>query len=340
MAAWAQVFATIIAVLVGGLVAYFFRDQQRAKVHEKRLDAYSRLWELTEEFRINGPPIDRERRQQLADKLTKWYFDRGGGMLLTGSTQTMFLRLRANLTCDPAAFTPSSWQALLAGKQDERNYSEVLWYMTCHTDADQARSSRRSHGSRILTDEQTSDRLRFLLLQRQFSVLRTQLKNDCATYYYGRQLSADELYKPYDLDFLKLCELLKVGVWKRAARKAKGIDEQCYLEKIKRRYQGTPDIPIRLGLAPGHRLIASKLSSLAGVSRIESNRQAGQDQLVVASLFKHKPEQCPFGHSLAPGRPQTVGWKPCIARQHGKRRGRPGHGSSPDLLRQLPRRAA
>ena len=31
-----------------------------------------------------------------------------------------------------------------------------------------------------------------------------------------------------------------------------------------------------------------------------------------ASLFKHKPEQCPFGHSLARGRPQTVGWKPCI----------------------------
>lgn len=31
-----------------------------------------------------------------------------------------------------------------------------------------------------------------------------------------------------------------------------------------------------------------------------------------ASLFKRRPEQCPFGHSLALGRPQTVGWKPCI----------------------------
>jgi len=41
-------------------------------------------------------------------------------------------------------------------------------------------------------------------------------------------------------------------------------------------------------------------------------RQAGQDDLVSASLFKHRPEQCPFGHSLALGRPQTAGWKPCI----------------------------
>ena len=41
-------------------------------------------------------------------------------------------------------------------------------------------------------------------------------------------------------------------------------------------------------------------------------RQAGHDDLVSASLFKHRPAQCPFGHSLALGRPQTVGWKPCI----------------------------
>ena len=28
-------------------------------------------------------------------------------------------------------------------------------------------------------------------------------------------------------------------------------------------------------------------------------------------LFAHRPEQCPFGHSLARGEPQRVGWKPC-----------------------------
>ena len=30
------------------------------------------------------------------------------------------------------------------------------------------------------------------------------------------------------------------------------------------------------------------------------------------SLFEHRPEQCPFGHSVAPGMPQRVGWMPCI----------------------------
>ena len=29
-------------------------------------------------------------------------------------------------------------------------------------------------------------------------------------------------------------------------------------------------------------------------------------------LFDHRPERCPFGHSLARGMPQRVGWKPCI----------------------------
>jgi hypothetical protein len=29
-------------------------------------------------------------------------------------------------------------------------------------------------------------------------------------------------------------------------------------------------------------------------------------------LFASKPQRCPFGHSLARGKPQQVGWTPCI----------------------------
>ena len=42
------------------------------------------------------------------------------------------------------------------------------------------------------------------------------------------------------------------------------------------------------------------------------------------SLFEHGPERCPFGHSVAPGRPQRIGWMPCIctpareANEHGR----------------------
>jgi hypothetical protein len=41
------------------------------------------------------------------------------------------------------------------------------------------------------------------------------------------------------------------------------------------------------------------------------------------SLFEHKPQRCPFGHSLWPGQAR-VGWKPCIcaAAQEGAERGR------------------
>jgi hypothetical protein len=223
MAAWAQALATVVAVVVGGLVAYLLRDQQRAKVHEKRLDAYARLWELTKEFKINGRPIDSERRQDLADELTEWYFQPGGGMLLTDQTRDIFLKLRANLTCNPTAFAPRSWQALMRPEKQ---------------------------------DEQSCDRRRFLLLQRQFSLLRTQLKNDCV-FYYGRNISGDRLFRPYDVDFLEDNKLQNIGIWKRAAKAAKEISkqrccigkskEQCHIEWLEERYQGAPDSPIRLG---------------------------------------------------------------------------------------------
>jgi len=29
-------------------------------------------------------------------------------------------------------------------------------------------------------------------------------------------------------------------------------------------------------------------------------------------LFANRPERCPFGHSLARGKPQRVGWTPCV----------------------------
>ena len=29
-------------------------------------------------------------------------------------------------------------------------------------------------------------------------------------------------------------------------------------------------------------------------------------------LFANRPARCPFGHSLAKGTPQRVGWQPCL----------------------------
>jgi hypothetical protein len=38
----------------------------------------------------------------------------------------------------------------------------------------------------------------------------------------------------------------------------------------------------------------------------------GMNTVMSVSLFAHKPQRCPFGHSLARGMPQRVGWMPCL----------------------------
>ena len=42
-------------------------------------------------------------------------------------------------------------------------------------------------------------------------------------------------------------------------------------------------------------------------------------------LFAHKPERCPYGHSLAPGMPQKISWMPCIC-EPAREAGRQGRG--------------
>jgi len=45
-------------------------------------------------------------------------------------------------------------------------------------------------------------------------------------------------------------------------------------------------------------------------------------------LFANRPERCPFGHSLARGKPQRIGWKPCLcdpARENAERGWGMGH---------------
>ena len=55
---------------------------------------------------------------------------------------------------------------------------------------------------------------------------------------------------------------------------------------------------------------------------------SGHDHRMSASLFIHKPEYCPYGHSLAPGMPQKVSLLPCMcapAREAGRQGRGLGH---------------
>ena len=57
------------------------------------------------------------------------------------------------------------------------------------------------------------------------------------------------------------------------------------------------------------------------------------------SLFENKPESCPFGHQLWPGKAQ-VSWTPCLCEPGpGGGRARPRHGTRPGRVQQLPRPA-
>jgi hypothetical protein len=49
---------------------------------------------------------------------------------------------------------------------------------------------------------------------------------------------------------------------------------------------------------------------------------------MAVSLFPNKPNHCPYGHSLAPGKPQKVSWLPCMcapAREAGEQGRGLGH---------------
>jgi hypothetical protein len=75
--------------------------------------------------------------------------------------------------------------------------------------------------------------------------------------------------------------------------------------------------------------------------QLELRPYGPQECLIRPPLFSStSPSKCPFGHSLAPGGPQAVGWKPCVCTPAGKQPQKAGHGPSPDLLRKLPQPGA
>ena len=76
------------------------------KLSETRLEAYSRLWELTgvaAPTRLDGWGEDGylllEDRRALWAAMTDWYYANGGGMLLTATSKAVFLNVKNNLIC-------------------------------------------------------------------------------------------------------------------------------------------------------------------------------------------------------------------------------------------------
>jgi hypothetical protein len=102
----ADLVVTSFIALVGLWLGHDLRRNQRLKVAELRVAAYGKLWALMGDARVGrGQAFDphqssafsREEALDLYDKMTRWYFDEAGGMLLTNDTKNLYLAAKERL---------------------------------------------------------------------------------------------------------------------------------------------------------------------------------------------------------------------------------------------------
>jgi hypothetical protein len=102
----ADLVVTSFIALVGLWLAHDLRRNQRLKVAELRVAAYGKLWAVMGDARVGrgqafdphqSSPFSREEALGLYDKMTRWYFDEGGGMLLTNDTKDIYLAAKGRL---------------------------------------------------------------------------------------------------------------------------------------------------------------------------------------------------------------------------------------------------
>src|SRR5215475_346270 len=110
--------ATLVITAVGLWLAYNYRRQMALKLSETRLEAYSRLWEITgvaAPTRLDGWGGDGylrlDERRELWAAMTDWYYASGGGMLLTAITKEVYLNVKHNLLCEWSKLRPAGLDA-------------------------------------------------------------------------------------------------------------------------------------------------------------------------------------------------------------------------------------
>jgi hypothetical protein len=120
---WAGIATTGVVGAAGLYFANSVRRRTRADldhaVTEKRFAAYGAMWTEMEEAAAmsRGQDFDRE---ALFDKLTRWYYQDGNGMLLTPDARSIYLTAKNNLVCPPEEFLPARARAAIANSDGER----------------------------------------------------------------------------------------------------------------------------------------------------------------------------------------------------------------------------
>ena len=70
-----------------------------APLFERRWEAYSKLLRMTDYGSEDEPKqLSEGDRRGLAEKLTRWFYEDGGGLLLSGRAHEQFLRARATVS--------------------------------------------------------------------------------------------------------------------------------------------------------------------------------------------------------------------------------------------------
>jgi hypothetical protein len=95
-------------ILLGGIGVYFsynYRIQTRLKVLELRIEAYRKLFAITEPAspgrRGRGLGLSAEEARKLGDEIHKWYYDNGNGILMPNRTRQHLHWLLGALQGDP-----------------------------------------------------------------------------------------------------------------------------------------------------------------------------------------------------------------------------------------------
>jgi hypothetical protein len=120
---------TGLFALIGLWLVFVLNRQIKLGVAKHRLDKYASLWSKLamtspmEDELGRAVPLCRGRREELYEELTSWYFNEGGGMVLSASTRDVYLRVKKNLICQPNDFVPACLQEKI---KDDKERSAVL----------------------------------------------------------------------------------------------------------------------------------------------------------------------------------------------------------------------
>jgi hypothetical protein len=127
---WAQVAVTALLGAVTAFLGLSLRQKRRQEtavsVAENRFDAYASLWsqipyspELLE--LVHAPALGAGELRAIFDRMTGWYYGKGGGLLLGSGTRSIYLTVKKNLICAPEEFVPRSLGGELARRPEGRS---------------------------------------------------------------------------------------------------------------------------------------------------------------------------------------------------------------------------